>query len=203
MRKPASTHDFAIDRRSFLKLSTGSALLLSGGALTATLAGCAGSTPPAAGYRFLREADVLLFRALSPTVLDTLLPVTDRPKHLDTLTHLIDDTGAHLLAPTQKALRQLFDLLNTGLTRRLAAGVGTPWDQASPDDITAFLVRWQNSSIGLFNAGYRALTKFIIGAWAGTPEGLKALGYPGPWKPMFEAVNAPPAVPAQPAVTGT
>jgi hypothetical protein len=195
MRESAST----IDRRTFLKLSTGSALLLSGGALTATLAGCASATPPAAGYRFLREADVVLFRALAPPVLDTLLPVADRARHLDTLTHLIDDTGVSLLAPTQKALRQLFDLLNTGLTRRLAAGVGQPWDQASPEEITAFLARWQASSIGLFNAGYRALTKFIIGAWAGTPEGLKALGYPGPWKPMFDAVNAPEPAPANAA----
>ena len=52
------------------------------------------------------------------------------------------------------------------------------------------LFRSQLSSISLFNAGYRGLIKFITGAWVGTDAGLKSAGYPGPWKPMFDVVNA-------------
>lgn len=184
--KPATT----LHRRDFLKLSAGGAALLSAGALTAGLAGCAKTQTPAAGYAFLRDADLVLFAALTPAVLGTTLPEQDRAAHVERVLNGVDATAARVLLPTQTALYQLFDLLNTGLTRRLTTGVSKPWDQADAAEISAFLKRWQTSRIGLFNAGYRGLTKFITGAWVGTEAGLKAAGYPGPWKPMFDAVNA-------------
>lgn len=180
----------ALHRRDFLKLSMGSAALLSAVAVTATLAGCAKSQPPARGYVFLRDADLALFAALAPAVLGSALPQADRAAHVERVLKGIDATAARVLLPTQKALHQLFDLLNTGLTRRLTTGVSKPWAEADPAEVQAFLARWQTSSIGLFNAGYRGLTKFITGAWVGTDAGLKATGYPGPWQPMFDAVNA-------------
>jgi len=183
---PAAT----LHRRDFLKLSAGSAALLSAGALTASLSGCAKSDPPAAGYLFLRPADLALFAALAPAVLGSTLPVEGRAAHIERVLQGVDATAYRTLLPTQKALYQLFDLLNGGLTRRLAAGVSKPWAQAEPEQVQAFLARWQNSSIGLFNGGYRALTKFITGAWVGTDAGLKTAGYPGPFQPMFDVVNA-------------
>ena len=180
----------ALHRRDFLKLSAGSAALLSAGALTATLAGCAKVQTPAKGYAFLRDADLALFAALTPVVLGSTLPVADRAAHIERVLQGVDATAARVLLPSQKALYQLFDLLNTGLTRRLTTGVSKPWAEAEPEQIAAFLSRWQQSSISLFNAGYRGLTKFITGAWVGTDAGLKAAGYPGPWQPMFDTVNA-------------
>lgn len=180
----------ALHRRDFLKLSAGSAALLSAGALTATLAGCAKSQTPASGYVFLRDADLALFAALTPAVLGSTLPGQDRAAHIERVLKGIDATAARVLLPTQTALYQLFDLLNTGLTRRLTTGVSKPWAEADPAQVQAFLVRWQTSSIGLFNAGYRGLTKFITGAWVGSDAGLRAAGYPGPWQPMFDAVNS-------------
>jgi len=183
---PAAT----LHRRDFLKLSAGSAALLSAGALTASLSGCARSDPPAAGYLFLRPADLALFAALAPAVLGSTLPVEGRAAHIKRVLQGVDATAYRTLLPTQKALYQLFDLLNGGLTRRLAAGVSKPWAEAEPEQVQAFLARWQNSSIGLFNGGYRALTKFVTGAWVGTDAGLAAAGYPGPYQPMFDVVNA-------------
>lgn len=180
----------ALHRRDFLKLSAGSAALLSAGALTATLAGCSKVHTPAKGYAFLRDADVALFAALTPAVLGSTLPLADRAAHIERVLQGVDATAARLLLPAQTTLYQLFDLLNTGLTRRLTTGVSKPWAEADPEQVAAFLTRWQTSSIGLFNAGYRGLIKFITGAWVGTDAGLAAAGYPGPWKPMFDVVNA-------------
>lgn len=179
----------ALHRRDFLKLSAGSAALLSAGALTATLAGCSRDGTPASGYAFLRQADLVLFTALVPAVLESCWPASDRAAQTEAILKAIDATAVRCLAPTQKALRDLFDLLNTGLTRRLAAGVGKPWAEVTPDEAQAFLARWQSSRLGLFNAGWRALTKFITGSWIGSPQGLAAAGYPGPMQPMFNAVN--------------
>lgn len=180
----------ALHRRDFLKLSAGGAALLSAGALTATLAGCAKQQLPASGYAFLRDADLALFAALTPAVLGPTLPTQDRAAHIERVLKGVDATAARVLLPAQIELYKLFDLLNTGLTRRLTTGVSKPWAEAEAAQVTAFLIRWQTSSIGLFNAGYRALIKFITGAWVGTDAGLKAAGYPGPWQPMFDAVNA-------------
>lgn len=180
----------AMHRRDFLKLSAGSAALLSTGAFTATLAGCAKRAAAAPGYQFLRPADLLLFTALVPTVLGSTLPVEGRAAHIENVLKSIDATATRVLLPSQTELYKLFDLLNTGLTRRLTTGVSKPWAAAEPAQVEAFLQRWQNSSIGLFNAGYRALTKFVTGAWVGTDAGLKAAGYPGPYQPMFAVVNA-------------
>lgn len=180
----------ALHRRDFLKLSAGSAALLSAGAFTATLAGCAKHQPPAKGYSFLRPEDLLLFTALAPAVLGSTLPEQDRAKHIEAILRGIDATATRVLLPTQKALYQLFDLLNGGLTRRLTTGVTQPWAETTPAQAEAFLARWQTSSISLFNAGYRGLIKFITGAWMGTEAGLKAAGYPGPYQPMFNVVNA-------------
>lgn len=179
-----------LSRRGFLKLSAGSAALLSAGALTATLAGCSQRAAPASGYGFLRPADLVLFTALIPAVLGSSLPVEGRAQHIETVLKGIDATAVRVLLPSQKALHQLFDLLNGGLTRRLATGVAQPWSETTPAQAEVFLARWRNSSIGLFNAGYRALTKFVTGAWVGTDAGLKAAGYPGPFQPMFDVVNA-------------
>lgn len=180
----------ALDRRGFLKLSAGSAALLSAGVFTATLVGCANHEPPAQGFVYLRAGDLALFAALAPVILDKALPEKDRKAHIDALLLGIDATAMRLGAPAQKQLYQLFDLLNTGLTRRLTTGITKPWAEADPAEIAAFLQRWKHSRVGLFNGGYRALVKMISGAWLANPEGYKFAGYPGPWTTMFDAVHA-------------
>lgn len=177
-----------LDRRDFLKLSlTGSAMLAAGGAV-ATLSGCSGrSEPPAQGYFFLRTADVTLFTALLPQLLSSM-PL-DAANFSEVLRR-IDGACVLAQAPAQAQLRKLFDLLNTGLTRRLTTGVRGDWSHASAEDIRAFLQRWRNSSIGLFNASYRVLVKLACVSYFSLPVSRQVSGYPGPWAPMYQAVNS-------------
>lgn len=175
------------DRRSFLKLSLAGSAALSAAGLTAALSGCGGVQPPATGFQFLRAADVTLFRALIPQVLDSI--ALDAAAAEECL-HRID-LGCLLLGPpAQGEARKLFDLLNTGLLRRLSTGVSKPWDQASSEEIQAFLTRWHDSGVGLFNAGYRALVKLVCVSYFCMPVSRTFSGYPGPLNYMYKAVNA-------------
>lgn len=185
-----TTASATLSRRDFLRLSAAGSLLLATGALTAGLSGCARSEPPAPGYRTLRPGDVALFTALAPVVLGPALPAEAREQHLSSLLQSIDGSCTLLAPAGQKTLRQLFDLLDGGLTRRLATGVSKPWAAASEAEIGRFLERWRDSSLGLFNAGYRGLNKLIVANWYALPAGLASTGYPGPWAPMYAAVNA-------------
>ena len=176
-----------MDRRSFLKLSLAGSAALSAAGLTATLSGCGGGQAPATGFQFLRDADVSLFRALIPQVMDSV-PL-DAATAAECLQRI--DLGCLLLGPPAQAeLRKLFDLLNTGLLRRLSTGVSKPWERASAEEIQAFLVRWHDSGVSLFNAGYRALVKLVCVSYFCMPVSRKLSGYPGPWAPMYKAVNA-------------
>lgn len=188
----ATAVDFNPDRRRLLKTGLGGSLLLGTASLTAGLSGCA--TAPAApvagdgshaaqpGYRFLSEDDLILMGALLPVVLGSAWP-TDPAAQAQareaTLRRM--DTGLYRLgAPNQKEMRKLFDLLNLGLTRALVARVWSSWDTATPGEIDAFLQRWRNSSVGLFNQGYIALARLCNMSWYGHADQWAQSGYPGP-----------------------
>jgi hypothetical protein len=148
-------------RRELLKLGVAGSVALSAVSLGAGLSGChAREESSAAGFVALRDGDVTLLRALLPAILAGAMPqdATERDARIvQTLSHL--DQMAQRLAPASlHALRQLFDLMSFAPARRLACGV-PPWSEASAGELEAFLQRWRNSSIGLFNAGYRALVK--------------------------------------------
>jgi hypothetical protein len=178
----------ALDRRAFLQIGLTGSVLLGIGGVAATLSGCGGKqAPPAKGYFFLRDADVVLFTALTPVLLKGLpMDAKDQAEVM----RRID--GACLLtdAPAQVEVYKLFDLLNSGLTRRLTAGVNVPWEQASEEQIEAFLTRWRESSVGLFNSGYRVLGKLATVSYFCMPKSWAASGYPGPLASMYKAVNA-------------
>lgn len=196
----------ALDRRGFLRLGLGGTALLAGASLTAGLSGCA--TAPAADYspdsaatvtdsyryQFLSRDDIVLFEALLPAILATSLPEAP-DKRRDAIRRTIErvDSGIHHFGPPNQAqLRQLFDLLNLGITRVTLARVWSSWENASVTEVDAFLNRWRNSSLGLFNNGYIALTKLSNSAYYGAPEQWHLSGYPGPpqWAvdalPQFE-----------------
>ena len=180
-------------RRSLLKLGLAGSLALGTISLGAGLTGCHRKEESSAqGYQFLRDADLVLFRALIPAVTAGTLPSEPaaREARFVEILHRIDIGAIHLGAPAQKEVRKLFDLLNFGITRRLAAGVSSSWDQVSEADASAFLDRWRNSSIGLFNAGYRLLVKLIAVSNYGIPAVWASAGYPGPLEFMYKAVNS-------------
>ena len=180
-------------RRSFLKLGLAGSLALGTVSLGAGLAGCHRQAEAAAqGYKFLRNADLKLFRALIPAVVGSTMPADDaaRESRAADILRRIDLSCWHLNAPAQGELLKLFDLLNLGMTRRLAAGVASPWEQASVDEVDAFLNRWRSSSLGMFNAGYRVLSKLVAVSNYSIPAAWASAGYPGPLDWMYKAINS-------------
>lgn len=180
-----------LDRRGFLGLGIATSLILAAAGLSASLSGCSGKLQTAQGLRFLREADVSLLRALLPALLAGLLPAdaAARKLQLDATLQRFDSMCARLGIPNQKALRDLFDLLNGALTRRLAAGVAKSWAEVSPAEAEAFLERWRSSSVSLFNAGYRGLNKLASVSYLGLPQTWPLSGYAGPLDYVFRAAN--------------
>lgn len=187
------THAIDFSRRNFLKLgATGSAALATV-SLTATLAGCGARDQAAAqGFRFLRDADLELFRALIPVIVAGALPepAVEREPLIAETVRRVDDACYRLGAPAQAQLYQLFDLLDFRLTRAAATAVLGRWSEAGPGDIEAFLQRWRHSRIGLFNVGYRALVKLVAASYYGLPSSWRLSGYPGPLAWAYQAVNS-------------
>lgn len=81
---------------------------------------------------------------------------------------------------SQAEIGQLFDLLAFPLTRMLAAGLWSPWEEATPASLNAFLESWRHSRFDLLKSGYAALHDLILGTWYAQPESWAAIGYPGP-----------------------
>ena len=182
----------ALSRRGFLKLSTSASLALSGLTLGASLVGCAPAPSRPQGFAFLREADLELFRALIPAVVGPHLPTAAeaRTASIEAILARIDATGARCEPPAQKALGDLFNLLNMSLTRRLTTGLTTRWSEAAPAEMDAFLNRWRSSNTALFNAAYRALARFIGVSFYGLPQAWAAVGYAGPQAAVYQVANA-------------
>jgi hypothetical protein len=181
--------DLDLSRRSFLKLGLGAGVALSLVGVGATLSSCGKRAQAAArGYRFLRDADLVMLTAVMPVVLAGL-PALDARQTENGLRQL-DELLIRADTPVQSEVRKLFDLLDFGLTRWLVAGVRKPWNQAAPAEIEAFLQRWRASSIGLLNYGYRGVVKLCAVPYFGQPAGYKVAGYPGPLDWMYKAINA-------------
>jgi len=177
-------------RRRFLRVGlAGTAILATVGVTSGVVGFRRVSTQASAeGFEFLRPSDVELFTTLVPAILGTALPAHN-PQIIREIILRIDDTCKRLGSPNQKELGQLFDLLGFAPTRRLAAGIKQPWSDTSSTDAEAFLERWRNSSVSLFNAAYRVLTKLTANAYFAMPESFAASGYPGPLAHMYNAIN--------------
>ena len=179
-------------RRTLLQAGLFGSLLLAGAGATAVLTGCTQSTESTSlGYQFLRDADLPLLRAIVPTVLDSLLPPSgaERDRLVDDLLQRVDLSCYRLGHPSQKAVTQLFDLLNLRATRWALTGISA-WEEATPQQMQAFFERWRTSSFGLLNAGYRALVKLVSGSFFGTPAGWAAANYPGPPPGPYQVFNS-------------
>lgn len=161
----------ALNRRGLLKFSFGATLFLGG----ASLVGCSADTP-ASGFRILRQDDLPLLRAITPVILAGAAPASAS----DAVLARLDDTLASLSAEMLKLTRQLFDVLALPLTRGPLTGIWSAWEQAGPEQIAAFLRRWQDSSLNLLRQGYCSLLQLLLMAWYSLPESWGACGYPGP-----------------------
>jgi len=160
-----------VHRRDLLRFSLGASAFMAG----ASLVGCSAQTA-ATGYQVLRDDDLPLLRALIPVV----LAGTQASEHL--VLHSLDHKLAALSPEMLKLTRQLFDVLSLPLTRGPLTGVWGAWAQASPAQVTAFLQRWQDSSLNLLRMGHASLLQLMQMAWYERPESWAACGYPGPPK---------------------
>ncbi len=181
-----------LTRRAFLKLGVAGGVALGTTSLMAGLTGCGKREQAIAqGFAFLRDADVQLFRALTPVVLGDALPQGEAREPLTAETLLRLDAACFMLEPNAQAeLVKLFDLLHLRVTRWLTTGVSAPWAEAETADIESFLTRWHGSSIEVFNAGYRVLTKLVAASYYAIPQTWPIAGYPGPLKAVYTLVNA-------------
>ena len=158
-------------RRDLLRFSVGASAFLAG----ASLVGCSAQTA-APGYQTLRADDLPLLRALIPVVLAGTQAAETRVLH--SLDHKLSALSPELL----KLTRQLFDVLSLPLTRGPLTGIWGAWEQAGPAQVTAFLQRWQGSSLNLLRMGHASLLQLLQMAWYERPESWAACGYPGPPK---------------------
>src|SRR5690554_5639904 len=176
MTDPLSPTDeldsLCLDRRSFLRTGLGGALFLGTVSLTAGLSGCATAPAGRLGavdtrmdaryqFQFLSADDIELLEALLPAILGSALPEQANARRIaiaGTVERI--DAGIHKFGPAnQKELRQLFDLLNLGITRVTIARIWSPWPNVTTEQANGFLERWRSSSIGLLNNGYMALDR--------------------------------------------
>ena len=142
--------------------------------------------PIADDYRFafLNEAQRTVVAAIAPVILAGALP-TDREvqgKALRDVVRGLDWAISGFTPQVQSEVRQLFDLLTFPPTRRLVAGVASPWVAAKQEEIEAFLHRWATSRLELLQSAHQALRQLIFAAWYGNADSWQRIGYAGPPK---------------------
>jgi len=174
-----------MNRRQFLKLGAASSAALTAVGVTATLSGCSESLPMGGQWKTLRANDRVFLTAVAPVMLKGTLPEEPKARQLalDTMLNLIDGAIFNLGPHNAKQMKDLFDLLNLGLSRGLTTGVWSSWDKASEQEIENFLNRWRESSVSLFNLAYNGINKLMCATWYGQPQSWQHVGYPGPLYP--------------------
>lgn len=165
-----------MQRRGFLKLGLASAAVLAvaGGAVALLQPGLAGGrlTAPA------RE----VFASAGRAVLDGSLPAEPAAQQaaVQGLLDRIDVLVAALPPHAQDELSQLLSLLATAPGRRMLAGLGTGWHEASVAQVQAALQEMRVSAVALRQQAYLALHDIANGAYFSEPATWGQLGYPGP-----------------------
>lgn len=120
--------------------------------------------------------------AIGPVILAQAFPTEARARAaaVGTIVDAVGIAVAALSAATQKEVSELFALLDFTPTRIAVAGVSAPWEEASAEQIEAFLEKWRHSPVALLKSGYMALHDLVIGAWYASPATWAGIGYPGP-----------------------
>lgn len=172
-------HDLSLNRRGLLQVGLLGGAILATGSLLGRAIGAA-SDSPAGGFVMLRDSDLPMLQRLTPLLLAGSVPPGDMTRAVqDTLANL--DLGLQHLSPALASqVRQLFDVLSQPLTRGPLTGIWSGWEAASDDQLRAFLLRWQNSSLALLRQGHASLLQMVLMAWYASPASWSHCGYPGP-----------------------
>lgn len=168
-------------RRSFLKVGVvGAIALAAGGALYRKMQGPAPLTP----YALDGGARGVL-AAIVPVIIGPMLP-TDGAARTQAIARTIEGVQASVaILPwsTQKEIQDLFGLLSLAPARRLLAGVPA-WDEATPEQVAAFLQSWRTHRLEMLRGAYAALHDLVLSPWYADPASWSAIGYPGPIKEL-------------------
>jgi hypothetical protein len=164
-----------LSRRRFLQVG------LAGTALLVAARWLDRSAPPAP-LHVLDAERTRVIAALVPAVLANALPADpgQRKLAIDEVVAAFDRAVSGLFPAVQGEIADLLGLLHFMPTRVALAGLTSPWEDASVEDVNTFLTRWRTSRFDLMRAGYQALTQLIQAAWYGNPRSWGAIGYPGP-----------------------
>ena len=178
MTEPA-TPTLRLSRRTLLKagVAGGAALIAAHWLYTR------GTVPGVADARFvaLDPNARAIVAAIAPVMLAGALPTgAASVAGLDAVVTGIDIAIAGLPPAARKELDQLFSLLAFAPSRSFIAGVWSPWRDASPAAIAAFLAQWRDSRFVLLRSAYAALHQLVMAAWYGDERAWPSIGYPGP-----------------------
>ncbi|MDC8760106.1 hypothetical protein [Janthinobacterium fluminis] len=169
-------------RRAFLKVGVvGAVALAGGGALYRLLRG------PALPGRFVLDgAAAAALAAIAPVMLGQAVPgeAAARAAAVAAVCEQVQQAILGLPLATQKEVGDLFGLLALAPARRFVAGVSSGWDEASPDQVGAFLQSWRTHRFAMLQTAYHALHDLIVGCWYADPRNWQAIGYPGPLKEL-------------------
>lgn len=166
-----------LSRRSLLKLGLGASAVLATAGLTATLSGCS-SSAPASGFQVLRDSDIPMLGAIMKALVGPHTAVN--AANLDAAIAQLDTTLSWTSLAAQKQLTDLFGLLSMGVTRGPLTGLWGNWENATDEQVRAFLERWRDSRLDMLRQGHSALNQLLQMAWYALPVSWEAAGYPGP-----------------------
>jgi len=172
---PDSATSPRISRRTLLKagIAGGAGLLFARWLYTST------TTPQSTPYGGLDADARAIVAAIAPVMLAGALPGND-PVLLQETVAGVEQAIAGLPPAVRKEVDQLFALLSFAPTRALIAGIWSPWGEASPASVGAFLDRWRDSRLALLRSAYGALHQLVFAAWYGNSNAWPAIGYAGP-----------------------
>ena len=125
-------------------------------------------------------ADVV--RAWGRAQLDGSLPsdLAQREQALDGLVGRMETAIAAFPIHTQAELGQLLTLLVSAPGRIGLAGLQTPWNQATVEELHTMFTGMQRSRISLRQQAYLGLHDLIGAAYFSEAQTWTVLGYPGP-----------------------
>lgn len=157
---------------------------VAGAAVLGLAAWLRGPHAPASGVprRALDADGEALFAAVIPVLLAGALPTAPAARDVALTETLagVDLAVAGLPVAAQAELGQLIALLALPPVRWGFARVTSPWRDAPPAEVRAFLDRCRDSSLALPRTAYDALHQLTFAAWYGNARSWPALGYAGP-----------------------
>ncbi len=169
-------HSLAMQRRSFLKLGLGTALVMAvvGGTVVWL-------RPGLQDGRIAPGVRVALHR-LSEAILDRSLPAQeqDRARAVSAQIDGLEAFIAGLPAATRDELSQLLGLMAAPPGRRWLVGLSADWPEATVEEIREALQDMRLSSLSLRQQAYHALRDLTNGTYFSEPQAWVGMGYPGP-----------------------